>query len=320
MNAHDSIEATKLLQCVGRQSSVASSKMVSSLCFLGISGGLVALVSSVPFFGISRALVSSVPFFGISKTSGSSAGAEGWTFAGPFWLPFSSTMLGRGGDTCWPEQSWSWPCSPCAAPSPACDMTTSRVPKCMNKTLRLIFLDGRFSWLILCYKRWMLLVLLVRNIAWPTCSRPNCAAANHSWLDLLCSLLTAGNSTLIGILIVYHLFGSFCILFWSVNRKWSLSPSFWKYEGRLFSCDVKVFLLSRFRGDLVVFWASAWQVLRLNNTLCLFWHFTLQETKDDKGLTNNGIAKAYLRSSRSKKGFFVSCTSCTSCFVNKWNK
>lgn len=231
MNAHDSIEATKLLQCVGRQSSVASSKMVSSLCFLGISGGLVALVSSVPFFGISRALVSSLPFFGISKTSGSSAGAEGWTFAGPFWLPFSSTMLGRGGDTCWPEQPWSeQPCSPCAVPSPACDMTISRVPKCMNKTLRLIFLDGRFSWLILCYKRWMLLVLLVSNIAWPTCSRPNCAAANHSWLDLLCSLLTAGNSTLIEILIVYHLFGSFC-MFWSLqNRKWSLSTFSWLLE------------------------------------------------------------------------------------------
>lgn len=307
MNAHDSIEATKLLQCVGRQSSVASSKMVSSLCFLGISGGLVALVSSVPFFGISRALVSSVPFFGISKTSGSSAGAEGWTFAGPFWLPFSSTMLGRGGDTCWPEQSWSWPCSPCAAPSPACDMTTSRVPKCMNKTLRLIFLDGRFSWLILCYKRWMLLALLVRNIAWPTCSRPNCAAANHSWLDLLCSLLTAGNSTLIGILIVYHLFGSFCILFWSVNRKCSLSPSWRKTFLVLWRsfCFQGSEETSSFEPRPGRFWDS--------ETLCLY-------PARDKGWQLHGIAKAYLRSSRSKNGFFVSCTSCTSCFVNKWNK
>ena len=231
-----------------------------------------------------------------------------WTFAGPFWLPFSSTMLGRGGDTCWPEQPWSeQPCSPCAAPSPACDMTTSRVPKCMNKTLRLIFLDGRFSWLILCYKRWMLLALLVRNIAWPTCSRPNCAAANHSWLDLLCSLLTAGNSTLIGILIVYHLFGSFCILFWSLNRKWSLSLfllAFGNMKKDLGFVDVKVFLLQRFRGDLV-FWASAWQVLRL-------YAFTLRQTCKRQRMTKKSIA-AYLRSSRSKNGFFVSCTSCTSC-------
>ncbi len=194
MNAHDSIEATKLLQCVGRQSSVASSKMVSSL----------------PVFGISGSLVSSVPVFVISRSWGSSAGTAGRTFAGTFWwLPVSSRAPGNGGDTCWPElpvPCWPWHRSPCAVPSTACDMTTSRVPNCMNLQGWLsylkhafIFLDARFSCLIECYKRSM---SPVRNMPWPTCSRPNCSGGKSFMAEsFVLFLLTAGNSPHIGILI-----------------------------------------------------------------------------------------------------------------------
>ena len=88
-------------------------------------------------------------------------------------------------------------------------------------------------------------------------------------------------------------------------KSFSLSLGFWKYEERLRIC---------WREGL-----SAAKVQRRSRLLSLglagsetSMPLTLRQTCKRQRMTKKSIA-AYLRSSRSKNGFFVSCTSCTSC-------